>query len=162
MPANAAGNAPGSIRPVRIEEADLLHALTQRSTMHWGYEPEFLDWEPEAIAVTPEFLQNALASYVLDEDGVVTGYYTLTGTVEHAHLDKLFVDAPYIGTGRGRILWDHAIATAKSLGVQHLDFYADPNAAPFYRAMGAVWRGEEETSRPGWNLQKFEVVIQSS
>jgi hypothetical protein len=26
------------IRPVRIEEAALLHALTQRSTMHWGYE----------------------------------------------------------------------------------------------------------------------------
>jgi GNAT superfamily N-acetyltransferase len=147
------------IRPVRIEEAALLHALTQRSTMHWGYEPEFLDWEPESIAVTPQFLENALASFALEEDGVVTGYYTLTGTVEHAHLDKLFVDAPFIGTGRGKLLWHHAIATAKWMKVQKLDFYADPNAAPFYRAMGAIWMGEEETSRPGWNLQLFEVDL---
>ncbi len=71
------------IRPVHIEEAAALHALTQRSTMYWGYEPEFLDWEPESIAVTPEFLEKALASFALEEDGVVTGYYTLTGTPEH-------------------------------------------------------------------------------
>ncbi len=148
------------IRPVRIEEAESLHALTQRSTMHWGYEPEFLDWEPEAIAVTPQFLENALASYALEEDGIVTGYYTLTGTAEHAHLDKLFVDAPWIGTGRGKLLWNHAIATAKWLKVQKLDFYADPNAGPFYRAMGAVWLGEEETEWPGWNIQRFEVDLQ--
>ncbi len=148
------------IRPVRIDEAQLLHELTQRSTMHWGYEPEFLDWEPQAIAVTPELLEKALANYALEENGVVTGYYTLTGTVEHAHLDKLFVDAPYIGTGRGKLLWQHATATAKWLRVKKLDFYADPNAAPFYRAMGAVWVGEEETSRPGWNLQIFDVFLE--
>jgi GNAT superfamily N-acetyltransferase len=147
------------IRPVRTEEAALLHALTQRSTMYWGYEPAFLDWEPDSIAVTPEFLTTALASYALEEGGVVTGYYTLTGTVAHAHLDKLFVDAPYIGTGRGKLLWQHALATARWLQVQRLDFYADPNAAPFYRAMGAIWVGEEETSRPGWNLQRFEVAL---
>jgi GNAT superfamily N-acetyltransferase len=147
------------IRPVRIEEAQLLHELTQRSTMHWGYEPEFLDWEPQAIAVSTEFLEKALTSYALEENGIVTGYYTLTGTPEHAHLDKLFVDAPYIGTGRGKLLWNHAIATAKWLGVQKLDFYGDPNAAPFYRAMGAIWISEEETSRPGWNLQFFEIPL---
>lgn len=147
------------IRPVRIEEAALLHALTQRSTMHWGYEPEFLDWEPESIAVTPEFLENAIASYALEEDGVVTGYYSLTGSLPEPQLDKLFVDAPFIGTGRGKLLWHHAIATAKWLGATKIAFYADPNAGPFYRAMGAVWVGEEETSRPGWNLQVFEVVL---
>ena len=147
------------IRPVRIDEAQLLHELTQRSAMHWGYEPEFLDWEPQALAVTPESLEQALASFALEEHGDVIGYYTLTGNVEHGHLDKLFVDAPYIGTGRGKLLWQHAIVTAKRLGVQKLDFYADPNAAPFYRAMGAIWIGEQETSRPGWNLQIFDVDL---
>jgi len=147
------------IRPVRIDEAQLLHELTQRSIMHWGYEPEFLDWETEMIAVTTEFLEKALSSYALEENRIVTGYYTLTGTPEHAHLDKLFVDAPFIGTGRGKLLWNHAIATAKSLGVQKFDFYADPNAASFYRAMGAVWISEEETSRPGWNLQFFDIPL---
>lgn len=147
------------IRPVRIEEAALLHALTQRSTMHWGYEPEFLDWEPESIAVTPEFLENALASYALEEDGVITGYYTFTGALPEPQFDKLFVDAHLIGTGRGKLLWHHAMATAKWLGATRVTFYADPNAGPFYRAMGAVWLGEEETDWPGWNLQLFEVRL---
>ncbi|MCC6674583.1 MAG: GNAT family N-acetyltransferase [Thermomicrobiales bacterium] len=147
------------IRPVRIDEADVLHALTQRSTMHWGYEPEFLDWEPEAIAVTPGFLEQAIASYVLDEGGAVTGYYTLTGSLSEPQLDKLFVDAPFIGTGRGRLLWDHALVIARSLGATRITLYADPHAAPFYRAMGAMWMGEETTSRPGWHLQIFEVVL---
>jgi GNAT superfamily N-acetyltransferase len=155
------GDPAGSqlIRPVGVDEAELLHALTQRSVMHWGYEPEFLEWEPETIAVTPEFLENAIASFALEEDGVVTGYYTFTGTLPEPQLDKLFVDAHLIGTGRGKLLWTHAMATAKSLGATRVTFYADPNAGPFYRGMGAVWLGEEETSRPGWNLQVFEVVI---
>lgn len=147
------------IRPVRIEEAALLHALTQRSTMHWGYEPEFLDWEPESIAVTPVLLETAIASYALDEDGIITGYYVLAGSFPDPQLDKLFVDAPFIGTGRGKRLWNHAIVTARSLGATHITFYADPNAGPFYRAMGAVWLGEEKTSRPGWNLQRFEIDL---
>ncbi|MCO5222283.1 MAG: GNAT family N-acetyltransferase [Thermomicrobiales bacterium] len=149
------------IRPVRIDEARALHALTQRSTMHWGYEPEFLDWEPDAIAVTPAFLQGALASYALEESGVVSGYYALMGSLPEPQLDKLFVDACLIGTGRGKLLWTHAIATARKLGATKVTFYADPNAAPFYRAMGATWTGEEPTSRPGWNLQIFEVLLSS-
>jgi GNAT superfamily N-acetyltransferase len=152
--------ASQTIRPVRIDEARYLHELTQRSTMHWGYEPEFLDWEPESIAVDEAFLEGALCSYALEEDGVVTGYYTLTGSLPEPHLDKLFVDAPWIGTGRGKLLWNHAIATARQLGATKLVFMADPNAGPFYRAMGATWTGELETERPGWNLQLFEFVIE--
>jgi hypothetical protein len=147
------------IRPVRIDEARYLHELTRRSIMHWGYEPEFLDWEPEAIAVSEAFLEGALCSYALEEDGVVTGYYTLTGALPEPQLDKLFVDASLIGSGRGKLLWNHALATAKWLGATRLTFMADPNAGPFYRAMGAAWLGELETSRAGWNLQLFEVVI---
>ena len=158
-------NAPQAgqvIRPVRIDEAQTLHELTQRSTMHWGYEPEFLDLEPEAIAVDEAFLEGALCSYALEEDGVVTGYYTFTGSLPEPRLDKLFVDAPFIGTGRGKLLWNHAMATAAHLGATKVIFAADPNAGPFYRAMGATWVGEEETSRPGWNLQFFEVIIDRS
>lgn len=147
------------IRPVDAGEAQELHELTQRSTMFWGYEPAFLDWEPEAIAVSESFLEQALCSYALEEDGVITGYYTLTGALPEPQLDKLFVDAPLIGTGRGKLLWHHALATARWLGATRLTFYADPNAAPFYRAMGATWLGEEETSRPGWNLQLFDVDL---
>lgn len=147
-----------AIRPARVEEVDLLNALTGRSCLHWGYEPSFLDWEPEAITVTDELVRGA-ATYVLEEDGRVVGYYALTDEPPTMTLDKLFVDADQIGTGRGKRLWLHALATAGALGATELAFAADPNAAPFYRAMGAIWTHEEATSRDGWNLQFFRYPL---
>ena len=89
-----------AIRPATLDEAPLLHELTQRSTLYWGYEPEFLDWEPEPIAVTPDLLANSTTN-VLEEDGRVVGYYTLVGAPPRVSLDKLFVEPEMIGTGRG-------------------------------------------------------------
>jgi len=149
---------PGTIRRAARSEAAVLHALTGRSALHWGYEPEFLDWEPESIAVTPEFMQRSTV-FALEEDGLVIGYYALTGEPPELDLDKLFVEPAWIGTGRGKQLWQHALATARELGATSMLLHADPNAAPFYRAMGATWLREVETTRPGWNLQVFRIAL---
>jgi GNAT superfamily N-acetyltransferase len=147
-----------AFRLATTADAAALHALTQRSTMHWGYPPEFLEWEPDAIAVTPAFLANATA-WVLEEGGRPSGYYALVRKDEGLFLDKLFVEADLIGTGRGRLLWDHAMATARAMGATDLWLDGDPNAAPFYRAMGAEWVREIETTWPGWFLQVFRVDL---
>jgi GNAT superfamily N-acetyltransferase len=135
-----------------------LNGLTGRSALYWGYEPEFLDWEPEALLVTPDFIADSPV-YVLEEEGRVTGYYGLLRKPDGMYLDKLFVEPDRIGTGPGRRLWEHAVATARDLGVEVMLLDADPNAAPFYRAIGAEWVREEPTSRPGWALQVFRYVI---
>lgn len=149
---------PSVFRRAELKDAEPLHALTARSVLSWGYQPEFLDWEPEAIAVTPAFLAGAVA-YVLEEDCQVVGYYALVGEPPELALDKLFVEPAWIGTGRGKRLWRHAVATARDLGATVLTLAADPNAAPFYRAMGAEWLREEPTSWPGWALQMFRYAI---
>ncbi len=149
---------PLTFRLARPEDAEGLHALTGRSSLHWGYEPEFLEWEPEAIAVTPEFLAGA-TTWILEDDGQVVGYYALVQKPHSLYLDKLFVEPEWIGTGGGRRLWEHAMATARDLGAVEVVFDADPNAASFYRAMGAEWLSETETSRPGWNLQQFRYRV---
>src|SRR5690606_2485394 len=102
-------------------------------------------------AVTPELLEHAQA-WLLEEEGRVIGYYALVGSPDKLSLDKLFVEPDRIGTGCGKRLWNHAMSTAQGLGAAEITFAADPNAVPFYRAMGAIWEGEEATSRPGWNL----------
>lgn len=146
------------IRRARPDETGLLNALTGRSSLHWGYEPGFLEWEPEAITVTAgQIAQHPY--FVLEESGRAIGYYGLLGDPPVLSLDKLFVEPEFIGTGRGKLLWLHALETARSSGATMLKFAADPNAAPFYRAMGAAWLGEEETSRPGWNLQFFRFNL---
>ncbi len=148
---------PIAFRRAMLENAPELHALTGRSTLYWGYEPEFLDWEPQSIAVTPALIAGSVA-YVLEEGDRIAGYYVLVGEPPELSLDKLFVEPDLIGTGRGKRLWLHAVATAQEMGATVLTFAADPNAAPFYRAMGAEWLREEETMRAGWNLQMFRYL----
>jgi GNAT superfamily N-acetyltransferase len=147
-----------TIRRAFPDEAPLLNALTGRSALHWGYEPEFLEWEPEALLVTPEFIAES-PIYVLEESGRVLGYYALLSKPPEWYLDKLFVEPDRVGTGCGKRLWLHAVATARELGIDELMLDADPNAAPFYAAMGCEWLREETTTRPGWNLQVFRFRI---
>ena len=146
------------IRRAIPAEAPLLNELTGRSVLSWGYEPEFLDWEPESIRVTPEFIASSPV-FVLEEAGHIVGYYGLLGEPPEMALDKLFVEPDRIGTGCGKRLWKHAVATAQEMGASVLTLASDPNAAPFYRAMGAVWVREEPTSRPGWALQMFRFRV---
>ena len=146
------------IRRAMPDEAPYLNALTGRSVLSWGYEPEFLDWEPEAITVTPEFIASSPV-FVLEEAGRIVGYYGLRGEPLEMALDKLFVEPDQIGTGRGKHLWLHAVGTAGTMGATVLTLASDPNAAPFYKAMGAEWLREEPTSRPGWALQMFRFHV---
>jgi GNAT superfamily N-acetyltransferase len=150
--------SPSVIRRVIPGEVSYLNELTGRSVLSWGYEPEFLNWEPQAITVTPEFIASS-AVYVLEEAGRIVGYYGLLGEPPEMVLDKLFVEPDRIGSGCGKRLWRHAVATARELGASVLILASDPNAAPFYRAMGAEWVSEEPTSRPGWALQMFRFSV---
>src|SRR5215218_5913065 len=136
----------------------MLHALTGRSVLHWGYDPSFLEWEPEAIAVTPEFLASAV-TWILDTDCAPIGYYALVEKSDAIYLDKLFIEPTSIRQGYGRVLWDHAMSTAREMGHSSVMIDADPNAAPFYRAMGGIWVAEIETSWPDWRLQVFRVSL---
>ncbi len=147
-----------AIRRALPNEAATLNALTGRSVLSWVFEPAFLDWEPEAITVTPEFIASSPV-FVLEEAGRIVAYYGLLGEPPEMAVDKPFVEPDQIGTGRGKRLWLHAVGTAGTMGATVLTLASDPNAAPFYQAMGAEWLGEEPTSRPGWALQLFRFHV---
>ena len=68
-------------------------------------------------------------------------------------LDLLFIAPNAIGTGLGRRLYNWALDQARAAGAERLDILSDPNAAPFYTAMGAVL-AEERPSKvvPGRTL----------
>jgi predicted N-acetyltransferase YhbS len=152
------------IRPAREGEHSALTELSINSVQRrWGYSDEFMGWEPEAISVTADHISGAI-THVLEDDGQLLGFYVLRWEPPELTLLRLMVSPESFGSGCGRILWDHAVKTARSLGATAIKFQADPNAEPFYRRMGAETVGEdawEPPMMPGWRLKRMEYPINS-
>ncbi|MEV6972321.1 GNAT family N-acetyltransferase [Kitasatospora sp. NPDC093806] len=125
------------IRPARPSEAAELGALALRSKAHWGYDAEFIEACRVELTLDPDVLAAGRAT-VVEADGRVLGFITLTGAPPEGELDMLFVEPEAIGRGIGRQLMEHLRAQAPALGFRRLTIAADPHAEPFYLAMGAV------------------------
>ncbi|MEU9233975.1 GNAT family N-acetyltransferase [Streptomyces subrutilus] len=154
MPTNGARR----IRRADPAEAGELEALQKRSSTHWGYPPGYFDWAGDALAIPGAYVRNHPV-FVLEEDGRSLGFYAFTEQDGNLLLDKLFVDADEIGKGRGKLLWQHAVRTARELGRSGFVVASDPNAAPFYAAMGAVQYATKPTPEPSWTLHMFRYTL---
>lgn len=152
------------IRPARTGEDIALTELALRSVQQqWGYPADFMAWEPEAITVGPEHLSGMITN-LLEDEGRVIGFYVLRGEAPEMELSRMMIEPDMIGTGCGKRLWDHAVETARALGVRTMTIDSDPNAEGFYRRMGAETTGEHDWSppmMPGWRVKKMRFVIPS-
>jgi GNAT superfamily N-acetyltransferase len=124
------------IRPARLPEADLLSRLALRSKGHWGYPAEFLEACREQLTLSVDFIATSPV-FVLEENGVVVGFYGLRRAKDAVELLYLFIEPEAINRGYGRLLWEHAVRTATALGHRKISIESDPQAEAFYLAMGA-------------------------
>lgn len=128
-------------RDARENETDVLGEIALRSKGHWGYSEDFLGACRAELTFRPEDLA-ARRFVVADLPAGVVGFYSIDGQPPSGELGNLWVVPERIGTGLGRRLWQHAVATASTAGYTSLRIEADPNAVGFYRAMGAEQIGE--------------------
>lgn len=150
----------GIIRRATAADAPALTSLTERSSGTGDYPPGFFDWAPDASTVTPEEIASTPV-HVLERDGRILGYSSLSGEPPTMTLEKLFVVPDEMGTGLGRRLWDHAATFARAPGAETLLIDADRHAAPFYRAMGAEWVADKPTPNPDWTLPSYRYRLTS-
>jgi GNAT superfamily N-acetyltransferase len=147
------------IRKARPDEAGELTELALRSKAHWGYDEAFMASCREELTVRPSEVgerRTALA----ERDGRVLGFTTVDGRPPEGAVGMMFVDPEALGQGIGRALFAHALDTARAAGFHRLTIDADPNAEPFYRAMGAVRIGETPSgSIPGRVLPLLAVTL---
>ncbi|MFG2292144.1 GNAT family N-acetyltransferase [Streptomyces sp. NPDC048603] len=147
------------VRAARAEEAEALTALVRRSKAHWGYDEEQLaSWEP-ALRIEGTEVGHRRIVVAEDPDGV-RGVASLEGAggAAEAVLGLLFVEPEAIGRGVGRVLYRYVLRRARQLGVRRLLVDADPHAAGFYRAMGAVPEAEPEPGTAD-GLIRFTVEL---
>ena len=87
------------------------------------------------------FIRDDLSSSriaVAEQAGTIIGVVQVKQIGEgEADLTKLFVEPSALRGGVGKVLFAWAIDAARSMGATRLVIEADPDAAPFYRRLGA-------------------------
>ena len=147
------------LRPARPDEAELLTDLCLRSKAVWGYDEAFMracraELTLSAADLAPSSLQVAV------DGNEVAGLVQIAVEGEKADLAKLFIARSTLRAGVGRQLFDWAVKTARERGARWLWIEADPDAAAFYRQMGAIDDGVAPSgSIPGRYLPRLKLKL---
>jgi GNAT superfamily N-acetyltransferase len=153
---------PLTIRAPTIDELLDLSDLCFRSKAVWGYDEEFMDACRGELSFEPRDLE-LTAIAVAEHAGKTIGVAQVKVVDDEADLLKLFVEPSALRSGAGKALLVWATDAAKKLGATRLIIDADPDAAPFYRRMGAYDVGQAPSgSVPGRMLPKLAMNLCSA
>ena len=137
-----------TIRSASPEDAPTLTTIALDAKRHWGYPEHWIKhWESD-LTVSSDFIRDNHV-YVADDDGEIRGFYALCVIGDKAELEHLWVTPAMIGTGIGKELFLDAMERAAKLNVNAVEISSDPNAAGFYKHMGAKQIGEIDSSIEG-------------
>ena len=128
------------LRDVRPDELASLSELCLRSKAVWGYDDAFMAACRTELTLRPGELGSTHLQ-VAERSTAVLGLAQVKIAGTEADLLKLFVEPALLKSGVGRLLFEWAIARARSLGADRMMIEADPGAAPFYERMGARHAG---------------------
>jgi len=160
-------------RQARQSDINEINEIALRSKAYWNYSAHLLRiFEPELRRTAVELNSHnsytglALDPTVVDQTSTssetICGFFIvkrISGSTE-GDLDALFIDPDYIRQGLGSRLLQQACEIARSWQLECLKVESDPNAEPFYIAMGAVRIGNEPSkSVPGRTLPLLRLSI---
>lgn len=127
---------PLALRSPAIDELPALGDLCARSKAIWGYDEKFIEaCRAELSFCARDLLLTQIV--VAEENERVIGVAQVKVVESEADLLKLFVDPTALRNGVGKVLFAWAADRARMMGARRLLIEADPDAAPFYRRMGA-------------------------
>lgn len=129
------------VRRATAGDAGTLTRIAFAAKRYWGYPERWIEQWNETLTITPEFVRDN-GVYAAVSNGEPFAFYALTGTGDRSELDHLWVSPAWIGSGIGRLLFEHAMHEAASQGASTVEIEADPNAEGFYLKMGARRVGE--------------------
>jgi N-acetylglutamate synthase-like GNAT family acetyltransferase len=124
------------LREARPDELPSLSDLCLRSKAVWGYDEAFLEACRRELTLQADELDTTKVVVGEDSNGVA-GMVQIKVVGTQADLLKLFVEPTMLRKGIGCQLFDWAVAEARRRGARQLMVESDPEAAPFYRRMGA-------------------------
>jgi GNAT superfamily N-acetyltransferase len=128
-------NSRVDILPATPDDADALTRTAFAAIRSW-----IQHWR-DSLTITREFVRNNGVYAAVSGSGPCA-FYALTGAGGELELEHLWVSPGWIGSGVGRLLFEHAMREAARRGASAVAIEADPNAEGFYLRMGARRVGE--------------------
>ena len=148
-----------TIRNASPADAQALTTIALEAKRYWGYPEHWIKhWESE-LTISPEYIRDNHV-YVHEDDGEIRGFYALCVDGNKAELDHMWVTPAAIGSGIGKELFLDAMERAAKLNVNAVEISSDPNAAGFYKRMGATQIGEVDApidGQPGRKLPRLKI-----
>jgi GNAT superfamily N-acetyltransferase len=147
------------IRRALPEEASTLTTIALEAKRYWGYPEHWIKhWESD-LTISSDFVRDQHV-YVAEVEGEIRGFYALCVSGVKAELEHMWVTPASIGTGIGKELFLDAMEKAAALAVRDVEISADPNAAGFYKRMGATQIGEVESPIDGQSRKLPRLKIE--
>jgi GNAT superfamily N-acetyltransferase len=147
------------IRTPDVAELPDLSELCLRSKAVWGYDAGFMAACRVELTLHPDDLSSSRIA-VAERAGAILGVAQVKLIGQEAELAKLFVEPSALRGGVGKVLFAWAVDAARTMGATHLVIEADPDAAPFYRRLGARDAGLAASgSIPGRMLPKLVLDV---
>lgn len=145
-----------TLRRARSEDAHALTDLILRAKRANGYDDAFMAACADELAMTPPKI--AHLHVWLAEHTSPLGCVALD--VAHGKIESFFIDPTAQRQGVGRALWQVAVQAARAESLSHLTLASDPDAVPFYEAMGFATIGETPSgSIPGRTLPLMRITL---
>jgi GNAT superfamily N-acetyltransferase len=150
-----------TIRRSSPEEAETLTTIALEAKRYWGYPEHWIKhWEAD-LTISSDFIRDNHV-YVAERNGWIQGFYALCVANRKAELEHMWVTPAAIGTGIGKELFLDAMERAAKLDVGSVEITADPNAAGFYKRMGATQIGETDSVVDGHERKLPRLEIKPS
>jgi GNAT superfamily N-acetyltransferase len=124
------------IRAPDVDELPALSELCMRSKAVWGYDADFMAACRAELTFDPRDLSSSQIAVAASGDSIL-GVAQVRMVGRDADLTKLFVEPTTLRGGVGKALLAWAIDAAREMGASRIIIEADPDAAPFYRSLGA-------------------------
>jgi GNAT superfamily N-acetyltransferase len=154
-------NSRVDILPATPDDADALTHIAFAAKRYWGYPESWIQHWRDSLTITREFVRNN-GVYAAVSGGGPCAFYALTGAGGELELEHLWVSPGWIGSGVGRLLFEHAMREAARRGASAVAIEADPNAEGFYLRMGARCVGENVFEIEGQKRKLPPLIVEFS
>ncbi len=137
--------------------------LCFQSKAHWGYDVDFMEKCRESLRVDVGAIEGGLVLVGEQESRL-----TCVSIIERLEgdlweLDAFFVRPDFIGQGLGRKLFGATLELLTNQGCRELEILSDPQARPFYEALGATFvKHSPSNAIPDRSLPLLKFIVDNT